>query len=237
MKLLASGCLAEPQNRLFSLVLEWLGPRLGATFEASEPEAADIVYMCGWPTGSALDRWQPLLAPVLAPERYQGRPVYYSDVVLRPGLSPPTWDQLAGSRIAYNEEVSFSGWAAPLIELRRRGLSPEDFTWIASGSHAASLAMLAEGRADLAAIDSMVLELSDPQPLTVFSSLGPWPAPPISIGRRRTYLSAEIIRLLEAMGSDPQGRQLLDVFRVSRLAPVDPAQYRALADQAAGSAR
>jgi phosphonate transport system substrate-binding protein len=237
MKLLAAGCLSEPQNRLFALLLEWLRPRLGASIEKSGPEDADLVYMCGWPTGAALDRWQPLLAPVLTVGRYQGRPVYFSDLILRPGFSPPSWDHLAGSRIAYNEETSFSGWAAPWIGMRRRGVLPEALTWIATGSHAASLVMVAEGRADLAAIDSVLLDLSPPLPLSVFGSLGPWPSPPISIDRRRTDLAEPITSLLVSMGSEVEGRQLLDGFGVSHLAPVDPADYRALAHRAASAVR
>lgn len=85
---------------------------------------------------------------------------YYSVVVARPGPG----DALHGDRLAYNDALSNSGWWAALgwAEAEGRRVRPA----LRTGSHARSLAAVAEGRADLAAIDAVTwraLERWDPR--------------------------------------------------------------------------
>ena len=96
------------------------------------------------------------MAPVLAQERYGGRPIYFSDLVVREGTggtAEPSW------RIAYNDKESFSGWIAPRWGLAALGLEPDAMTWVVTGSHLVSLEAVSKGAADAAGIDSMVLDL------------------------------------------------------------------------------
>lgn len=64
---------------------------------------------------------------------------------------------LAGGTFAYNEALSQSGWAAPVTHLQGAGLAPAAL--LESGAHAASAAAVAEGRADLAALDALTWTL------------------------------------------------------------------------------
>jgi ABC-type phosphate/phosphonate transport system substrate-binding protein len=232
MQLFVASCLSHQQNRLFSALLDLVGPHLGVQIELAAPENADIVYRCGLPTGRALEDFEPWIAPVLAADRYRGLAVYFVDVVVRPGLTPRTWLDLAGARIAYNEAESFSGHAALRHELRRRDLPASSFRWRRSGSHLASLEMVLSGEADIASIDSMVLDLEGPPPgsLEVFARLGPYPMPPLSTSRTlEPDLRDQAGTMLASLHNTEIGRTLLGEFGVSHLSPVDDGPYLEMA--------
>ncbi len=77
---------------------------------------------------------------------------YFSHFVTRRGDSRQIAEH-AHRRFAYNETDSHSGWAAPQIAAAALGFrfAPS----LATGSHRASARALAEGRADIAAIDAI----------------------------------------------------------------------------------
>ncbi|WP_226779202.1 phosphate/phosphite/phosphonate ABC transporter substrate-binding protein [Oceaniglobus trochenteri] len=76
---------------------------------------------------------------------------YHSLIVTRAG-EPTEIAQHAHGRFALNDAMSHSGWGAAQVLARRHG-----FTFartLETGAHSASAAALAEGRADIAAIDA-----------------------------------------------------------------------------------
>lgn len=58
-----------------------------------------------------------------------------------------------GAQLAFNEDLSQSGWAAPQNFARARGLTLRPH--LRSGGHLASARAVAEGRADIAALDAV----------------------------------------------------------------------------------
>ncbi len=62
-------------------------------------------------------------------------------------------EDLATGRMAWNEDLSQSGWAAPVQHLLALGLTPRPA--LRSGGHRRSAAAVAEGRADWAALDAV----------------------------------------------------------------------------------
>lgn len=62
-----------------------------------------------------------------------------------------------GAVFAYNDGLSQSGWAAPLIHLHDRSLLPGSL--LETGSHQLSAKAVAEGRADFAALDALSWEM------------------------------------------------------------------------------
>ena len=60
---------------------------VGSSFDQFEQGEADFGVICGLPYVWLADRRpppvEPLAAPVLAGDRYAGRPIYYSDVIVR----------------------------------------------------------------------------------------------------------------------------------------------------------
>ncbi|AGI67283.1 hypothetical protein OAN307_c16100 [Octadecabacter antarcticus 307] len=78
---------------------------------------------------------------------------YYSVFVVRKadaarGLAPATL-----GRFAYSDALSHSGWGAPLAAITAKGLTFH--TTLRTGAHINSVLAVADGRADLAAIDAV----------------------------------------------------------------------------------
>ncbi len=181
MQLAVSSGLSKPQNRLFDRRLAHAAKELGLVLTgASGPEQADLAYVCGLPASRMLSTHFPLVAPVLPTSRYQHQPWYFVDVLARDaetGLGTGRW--------AYNQTSSFSGWLAVHHGLRLHHVDPEQLEWVETGSHAYSLSVLRRGDADLAGVDSMILDLDSQlaQDLIVIDSWGPWPTPPVMAAR------------------------------------------------------
>ena len=235
MSLIFGTYLSPIQNEFFRATWEWLAAHSNLDLspdQGHESDDPDVVFMCGLPTGQKIDWYEPLVATVLAQERYGGRPIYFSDLVVRSGTPGPpngSW------RIAYNENRSFSGWVAPRWGLGVLGLEPGSMNWVATGSHLGSLEAVKKGEAEAAGIDSMVLdlvagEIAPAVGLKTIESFGPWPAPPIStaIDIDRA-VRAQLFDSLTSMHEDPAGAHLLATWGVERLAAVDAAEYARLA--------
>lgn len=73
-----------------------------------------IGWICGYPYARLVDVARApielLIAPVMAGARYEGRPVYFSDVVVRGDSSFRRFADLRGASWAYNEPGSQSGY-------------------------------------------------------------------------------------------------------------------------------
>lgn len=76
---------------------------------------------------------------------------YYSVFVTRKEGGIGTLAQADGKTFAYNDSLSQSGWAGPLIHMQDAGLLPGSL--LETGSHRESAQAVAEGRADFAALD------------------------------------------------------------------------------------
>lgn len=93
-------------------------------------------------------------------------PGYYQSVlVVRADDPRQTESGFDGARFAYNDAVSQSGWAAPIVHLRARGVHVGELTL--TGAHAASAQAVADGHVDLAGIDALTWALlSTHDPIT-----------------------------------------------------------------------
>ncbi len=80
-------------------------------------------------------------------------PGFYDSVLVARADDPRDFAEMGGARLAYNEALSQSGWAAVSEHARSAGI--EFGGGIATGSHLASARAVAEGRADLAGIDAV----------------------------------------------------------------------------------
>ncbi len=78
-------------------------------------------------------------------------PGYYHSVFVARKGSGSGLQGFDGKAFAYNDSLSQSGWAGPLIHMQDAGLLPGSL--IETGSHQASAEAVADGRADFASID------------------------------------------------------------------------------------
>jgi phosphonate transport system substrate-binding protein len=213
------------------------GPEQSSEDPFSRGEA-DVGFLCA-PTYLRLrEREHPPaellgVAPVFVDERARGKPVYFCDVILRrSSLARSFWD-LKGGAWAYNDPCSLSGHGG----LKARLGSPEAIgtffgQTIRSGSHPASVRLVADGGADVASIDSNVLKIlldhtsALREEIRVLESWGPYPIQPVVV---RTDLDPALkVALRESLlkaQDDPLTRLELEAFGLKRFVAVDEEDY------------
>ena len=210
---------------------------VGRSFDQFERAEADLGVICGLPYVWLAARQpapvEPLAAPVLIGDRYGGRPVYYSDVIVRRESPITCLEELRGCSWAYNEPASHSGHTVTLYSLVRLGARPGFFGRVVeAGFHQQAIRLVHTGAVDAAAIDSQVLaiELRDhPQlanHLRVIGSFGPSTIQPVvAASRLPSRLKHPVRELLVELGDDPTARPLLAHGFVDRFRLVDDAAY------------
>ena len=156
-------------------IFEWAASRSGVPLEVVEhaaPAPLDdlwarddmgCVFMCGWPWAMADPRPRLIAAPAPAAPRYGGRPVYFTDLVVRADSGYRTLADTFGGRLAWTVDTSHSGYNAlrhHLLRYRtaeRPALYAESIGPLVSPLRA--LQSVIDGTADVAPLDSVCLEL------------------------------------------------------------------------------
>jgi phosphonate transport system substrate-binding protein len=212
-------------------------------FEAGD---IDVAFLCSPPylRLAALGLVQAIAAPVLQGSRYEGKPVYFSDVVVRASSPFQSFEDLRGSRWSFNDVDSYSGYFAPLVHLAQLGETPAFFSeWIDAGSHEASIRLILSGEVDASAIDSQVLGIEARRSeiaagLRTITILGPAPIQPVVIASRLPPSLQDAVReSLLRLHSDASARQALAGGFVERFVPVDEASYEPVSARLVSLAR
>jgi ABC-type phosphate/phosphonate transport system substrate-binding protein len=247
-----ASCMAQSADPFCVSIVDLLAEKLSITVELIDDISwqererlfdsghIHICWICGLPYVWKRDLARPavelLAAPVMKGERYQNRPVSFSDVVVRSDSRFRTFEDLRGARWAYNEPRSHSGYQ---VVRERLSLINETLSFfgqvVESGAHHISLDMILARRIDGSAIDSTVLEsLLEQRPeiarhLTVIETLGPSPMPPwICNGSLPANVRDDVRSFLLNMHLDERGRRILDSARVSHFALVEDRFYDAI---------
>lgn len=201
--------------------------------------AVDYGFICGYPYILARDQPVPkvelVAAPVPKDPRYGQKPVYFSDLIVRADSPFKSIQDLRGRTYVYNEETSNSGYNMPRSYLVKLGLTHGFFGKVLrSGSHEASIRMVAQGLADASFVDSLVLDydrtkgFADAARVRVIDSLGPAATVPFVVSTAALPTSAPLKARLLTMHDDPRGRQILDEALLERFAEVSDADYDGL---------
>jgi phosphonate transport system substrate-binding protein len=237
--------LATNMLPLYRLLSDRIGDRLGRrvelavgrSFDQFEHGEADLGVICGlpyvWLAARRPRPVEPLAAPVLAGDRYGGRPIYYSDVIVRHDSPITCLEELRGHSWAYNEPASHSGHTVTLYSLVRMGARPGFFGRVVeAGFHQRAIRLVHSGAVDAAAIDSQVLaiELRDHPELAdrlrVVDTFGPSTIQPVVFASRLPdRLKDQARELLVELGDDPSARPMLAHGFIERFAPVDDSAY------------
>jgi phosphonate transport system substrate-binding protein len=196
-----------------------------------------VCWICGAPYVQKAD--QPdlpielLAAPVMRGDRYQNRPIYFSDVVVRRDSPFQQFTDLRGCRWAYNEPRSHSGYFLTRYHLAMLEETRGFFgSVVESGAHQTSLQQVLSGKVDASAIDSTVLEHAlreDPslhRQIRVIDTLGPSPAPPWLVSTTvSAALRARLRSLLVQMADDLEGAAILERGGLARFVLVGDRDY------------
>ena len=208
---------------------------VGSSYERLS-EQAEVSFLCGLAyielrrLGEPIE---PLAAPLLRGGRYAGRPIYFSDVIVRRDSPFRSFADLRGCSWAYNEPYSHSGPGITchrLVELREtQGYFGRV---IQAGWHQKSIRLVQAGEVDASAVDSHVLalarrdhpELDDG--LRVIDSLGPSTIQPIVVvSRLEEGLKADLRAILLEIIMDPAGRNVLADRLVERFVAIGDKDY------------
>lgn len=218
------------------------GPRPGEPdpFRTGE---VDLAFVCAtsyvWLTSDRAAPAVELVGAAWAPTdpRSAGRAIYFGDV-LAAAHGPRSLGALAGSRVAYNDDVSLSGYHSLRLALTAAGVDLDRVELIRSGSHLRSLEWLATGEVDAASIDSNVWRRRRREApalageLSVIAALGPHPVQPLVArsGLPPSVRNAARAALLAAHTDDAVAAAMA-AAELDRFVAVSGAHYRFLRTQ------
>jgi ABC-type phosphate/phosphonate transport system substrate-binding protein len=230
---------------VYEAVTEEVGRRLGieteltveTSYESCEKDTNEVCFVCSLPYVTferrGLDLAVPVAAPVLEGERYKGRPIYFSDVIVHRDSPFRSFLELRGRSWAYNEPLSHSGYGITRFQLVRLGETNGFFGEVVeAGFHQEAIRMVARKEVDGSAIDSQVLaiELRDHPDLAeqvrVVEALGPSTIQPVAVSRRVPKEMRDAIQdVLVTMSEEPAVRNRLRAGLVERFVAVDARSY------------
>ena len=214
------------------------GPRPGEPEPFSDGDA-DAAFVCAtsyvWMTATPAPPVS-LLGVAWAPTdpRAAGRAIYFGDV-LASADGPGSLLGLGGARVAYNDDVSLSGYHSLRLALSAEGVDAEEVRLLRSGSHLRSLELLDAGEVDAAAIDSTVWRrrrretpgLADR--LRQIAALGPHPVQPVVVrSSLEAGLRARLREALLAAGSSPRVSHELAAAELTGFVEVADGDYDGL---------
>jgi phosphonate transport system substrate-binding protein len=208
------------------------------SYERCAQDLDDVCFVCSVPYLLFADAgridMEVVAAPVLRGDRYGGRPIYFSDIIVSTSSPHRTFADLRGATWAYNEPFSHSGYVTVLHHLATLGEDASYFErMVEAGFHQEAIRMVADGRIDAAAIDSQVLdiELRDHPTLAGavrrIGTIGPSTIQPVVVSRTR-LTDAERRSITEALigvADHPLALDLLDAALVERFVPVNADSY------------
>jgi phosphonate transport system substrate-binding protein len=230
---------------VYEAVTEEVGRRLGVEtelfvetdYEACAKDENEVCFVCSLPyvelERQGISPAVPIAAPVLIGDRYGGRPIYFSDVVVHRDSPFQSFLDLRGRSWAYNEPLSHSGYGITRYHLLGIGETGGFFSEvIEAGFHETSMRLVAAREVDASAIDSQVLAVAmrdDPtlaRSLRIVDALGPSTIQPVAVSKRVPIKQRrELQEVLTTMHEDPVVRARLALGMVERFAPVDASSY------------
>ncbi|MBY0527129.1 MAG: PhnD/SsuA/transferrin family substrate-binding protein [Gemmataceae bacterium] len=246
--------LAPNMVAVYEFITARLGDRLGCAAELvvgdsyDELDDVDVAFVCGLAYVERAEGGEssvePIAAPLLQGQRYGGRPVYFSDVIVRRDSPFQTFADLRGRSWSYNEPHSHSGYGVTRYRLVQMGETNGYFGRVVqAGWHERSIQMVCDGAVDASAIDSQVLAVAvrdEPElggRLRVIDTLGPSTIQPVVVSRRLPEAVKDAIQSeLLLLGDDPVAQRSLTHGFIQRFVAVTDESYddiRAMRDVAA----
>ena len=206
----------------------------------------DIALVCG---GAYVKGHTDFGMELLAAPVRDGRPEYFSYLVVPRASTAASLLDLRGKRFAFTDPMSNSGRFVPLFELANAGETPDSFFAgeLFTYSHDNSVRAVADHMVDGAAVDSWVYEaLIEREPALasstrVIARSGPYSSPPVVVSPALDPETKSRARqTLLHMHDDSRGRDLLAAMGIDRFVEVQDTDYeskRRMSDALAGRPR
>lgn len=237
--------LAPNMMGVYEAIADEVGASLGMStelvvetdYENCRNDVNDVCFVCSLPyvhfEREGVSPALPVAAPVLQGERYEGRPIYFSDVIVSADTEFQSFSDLRGRSWAYNEPLSQSGYGITRYHLVSMGETDGFFgEVIEAGFHETAIRMVAAGSVDGAAIDSQVLAIEMREhpdlaaSLRVVDALGPSTIQPVAVSKRfDSRFRQDVADVLTDLHRRPGFREILDHGFVDRFLEVGPESY------------
>ena len=241
-------------------LLDWVTQRAGGHWTILDypfPRPLDALWerqdlgctqMCGLPYASRAERPVPIVAPVVRGARYGGKPIYFTDIVVRRDAPFQKLEDTFGGAVGYTVKNSQSGYVAlreHLLPYRLAAGKPL-YTKVEGPLVAARgvIGALLEGRIDVGPFDSYAHDLIrhlEPDVAANLRTIATTRAAPIPLFIATAPLDATMLRALrngfmEALAtpalSPARATLLLKDFAIPREADYDALRVRAQAAEA-----
>jgi phosphonate transport system substrate-binding protein len=201
-------------------------------------QRADLAFVCSlaYVEGSEEFGMEFLAAP-----RIEGETVYYSYLIVPTGSSVTALEDLKGASFAFADPLSNSGHLAPTYQLHLLGEAPASFfgRYYFTYNHDNSIAAVADGLVDGAAVDSLVYEqmlLDDPEiaaKTQIVARWGPFGIPPVVVN---PWVGSELKQQLRDfflnLQSTAEGLRILEELAVDRFVDVPDESYDSIREMA-----
>lgn len=193
----------------------------------------DAALLC---TGGYLElqRRDPRAVELIGVPVVNGSDTYQSLIVVPADSPAQSLQQLEGARFAFTDELSLTGRAWVVHELRKLGRTPEDFFTATSftRSHDRSVSAVARGAVDGAAVHSIVFQHlleKDPGLLTKVRVIQRSPefgmTPVVASQRLSAEMRARFKTVLIDLASDPEGAALMGPLHITRFEEAPPTLF------------
>lgn len=191
----------------------------------------DVAFVCSGPYAAGHDAFglELLGAPVVA-----GTTTYRSYIIVPRSSAATSLASLRGVTFAFTDPLSNSGRNVPAYMLLGMGTTPDRFfgRWFYTYSHDNSIKAVSAGKADGAAVDSLIYEYNAATKPSVTAGTRvlqrsePYAIPPVVV---RPGLDPALKERLRAallnLHVDPQGREILRKMRIERFVAITDAAY------------
>lgn len=237
--------LAPNMLPTYQAIADAVGERLGLStelvvetdYDNCVKDINDVCFICSLPyvifERRGMSPAVPVAAPILKGDRYGGRPIYFSDVIVHRDSPAESFLDLRGASWAFNEPLSQSGYGVTRHHLVSIGETNGFFGEVVeAGFHEVAIEMVRRRIVDASAIDSQVLEVamrSDPSlrnELAIIDVLGPSTIQPIAVTRRFSVeMRRTIQESLTELHHDRAMRAHLDFGLIDRITAVGESDY------------
>jgi phosphonate transport system substrate-binding protein len=163
-----------------------------------------------------------------------GKTEYHSQFIVSAGSDATSLLDLKNLRFASADPLSNTGWLYPAYVLHNEGIDHDNFfsEVMYTGGHDRAILAVANGVADGAAVDSLVLDqllISKPgleSKVRVIHTSVAYGMPPVVVhpGIDPT-LRAQLREALLTMHKSPEGAAALALLQIDRFLPPDPTKY------------
>ena len=202
-----------------------------------------LAMMCGLPFAQRPERPTLIAAPVPSPARYAGKPVYFTDIVVRADSPHRTLGDTFGGVIGYTLADSMSGGVALRCHLegfrnfQRLRIYRKTVGGFVNARNV--IEALVAGKIDAGPLDSYyhdLLKRNDPAfaaQVRLVASTAAVPIPPLVATTKLLDAELSLLRAaLLAVSNTPELALVLERLQLSGFAIADPRSYNVLAEMA-----